>query len=119
VPGQVLFIGLLGHHRLPGGTEVVDEADERPLLLLCVSALSFSWIEAPYDGAMYAQFPLAIPRMPSWWPLKRTATRGRSVALSLAAVVVIGNLLYGLVFAPHLITKLAGWVNVGPSTATP
>lgn len=211
-----------------------------PLLLLCVSALSFSWIEAPYDWAMYAQFPQAIPRMPSWWPLnmtwgglpspvpvgymsyfalpaviasaiagrlhrrlgwrrpltllttglvtgfcwaflfnailgahfgvfyygkvigglalwegsvhqypiydsiamgvqvmvftyllgrtdtqgrslieawadKRTATRGRTVVLSLAAVVVIGNLLYGLVFAPHLITKVAGWVNVGPS----
>jgi len=29
VPGQVLLIGLLGHHRLPGGAEVVDEADER------------------------------------------------------------------------------------------
>lgn len=211
-----------------------------PLLLLCVSAMSFSWIEAPYDWAMYAQFPPAIPRMPSWWPLnmtwgglpapvpvgymsyfalpaviaaaigrqlherkgwarpvtllttglvvgfcwafvfnailgaqlgvfhygkvigglalwegtahqypiydsvamgiqmmvftyllgrtdaqgrtlieawadKRTSSRPRSIVLSLAAVVVIGNLLYGLVFAPHLITKLAGWVNVGPS----
>lgn len=211
-----------------------------PLLLLCVSALSFSWIEAPYDWAMYAQFPAAIPRMPSWWPLNmtwgglpspvpvgymsyfalpaviaaaiagglhrrlgrhrpailltaglvtgfcwaflfnailgahfgvfyygkvigglalwqgtrhqypiydsiamgvqvmvftyllgrtdergrslieawadnRTANRRQAVALSLAAVIVIGNLLYGLVFAPHLITKLAGWVNVGPT----
>ena len=28
-----------------------------PLLLLCISAISFSWIEAPYDWAMYAQFP--------------------------------------------------------------
>ena len=40
-----------------------------PLMLLCISAISFSWIEAPYDWAMYAQFPPAIPRMPSWWPL--------------------------------------------------
>jgi hypothetical protein len=42
------------------------------LLLLCISAISFSWIEAPYDWAMYAQFPPAIPRMPSWWPLNLT-----------------------------------------------
>ncbi|HSW13778.1 MAG TPA: spirocyclase AveC family protein [Solimonas sp.] len=42
------------------------------LLLLCISAISFSWIEAPYDWAVYAQFPTAIPRMPSWWPLNMT-----------------------------------------------
>ncbi|PTU30502.1 spirocyclase AveC family protein [Stenotrophobium rhamnosiphilum] len=42
------------------------------LMLLCISAISFSWIEAPYDWAMYAQFPAAIPRMPSWWPLNMT-----------------------------------------------
>jgi hypothetical protein len=43
-----------------------------PVLLLCISAISFSWIEAPYDWAMYAQFPPALPRMPSWWPLNMT-----------------------------------------------
>jgi hypothetical protein len=211
-----------------------------PLLLLCISAISFSWIEAPYDWAMYAQFPPAIPRMPSWWPLNmtwgglpssvpigyvqyfvlpavigaalgrwvsakfewrrpitllivgwivgfcwallfnaglgahlgifyygrvipglglwegskhqypiydaiamgvqmmvftyllgRTDSEGRNVidmwadqrstsrrgsaALSIAAVVLIGNVLYGAVFAPHLITKLGGWVTAGPS----
>src|SRR3954451_22165111 len=43
-----------------------------PLLLLCISAISFSWIEAPYDWAMYAQFPPALPRMPSWSPLNMT-----------------------------------------------
>lgn len=43
-----------------------------PLLLVCISAISFSWIEAPYDWAMYAQFAPAIPRMPSWWPLDMT-----------------------------------------------
>ena len=43
-----------------------------PLLLLCISAISFSWVEAPYDWAVYAQFPPAIPRMPSWWPLNMT-----------------------------------------------
>jgi hypothetical protein len=36
-----------------------------PLLLLCISAISFSWIEAPHDWAVYAQFPPALPRMPS------------------------------------------------------
>lgn len=43
-----------------------------PLLLVCISAISISWIEAPYDWAVYAQFPPAIPRMPSWWPLDMT-----------------------------------------------
>jgi Spirocyclase AveC-like len=43
-----------------------------PLLLVCIAAISFSWIEAPYDWAMYAQFPPAIPRMPGWWPLDMT-----------------------------------------------
>jgi hypothetical protein len=43
-----------------------------PLLLLCISAISFSWVEAPYDWAVYAQFPPSIPRMPSWWPLNMT-----------------------------------------------
>ena len=43
-----------------------------PLLLVCISAASFSWIEAPYDWAMYAQFPPALPRMPDWWPLNMT-----------------------------------------------
>jgi len=211
-----------------------------PLLLVCISAISISWIEAPYDWAMYAQFPSAIPRMPSWWPLNltwgglpasvpsgyvsyfgtpaligaalgrrvsarfdwrrpttlltvgffvgfvwaflfngvfgarlgvfyygrvipglalwqgtkhqyplydavamgvqmmvftyllgRTDADGRNVigawaeristnrlrssALSIAGVILIGNVLYGAVFAPHLVTKLQGWVNTGPS----
>jgi hypothetical protein len=43
-----------------------------PLLLVCISAISFCWIEAPYDWAVYAQFPPAIPRMPGWWPLNMT-----------------------------------------------
>jgi hypothetical protein len=211
-----------------------------PLLLLCISALSFSWIEAPYDWAMYAQFPPELPRMPSWWPLNmtwgglplavpigymsyflvpaligsslgrrvaaglgwrrpvtlltvglivgfcwaflfngmlgarlgnfsygyvipglalsegtpqqyplydalamgvqmmvftyllgrtdaqgrnvieawadnRSTTRWKSSVLSIVAVIVIGNGLYGAVFAPHLATKLGGWVTSGPS----
>lgn len=44
----------------------------QPLLLVCIAAVSISWIEAPYDWAMYAQFAPAIPRMPSWWPLNMT-----------------------------------------------
>src|ERR1700757_3226320 len=211
-----------------------------PLLLLCISAISFSWIEAPYDWAMYAQFPPALPRMPSWWPLNmtwgglpssvpvgyigyfvlpavigaalgrwlsarsqrggpitllivglvvgfcwalffnavigarlgvfyygyvipglglfegtkhqypiydalamgvqmmvftyllaRTDSEGRNVIemwsdkvsksraqstiLSIVAVVIVGNLVYADVFAPHLITKLGGWVTSGPT----
>ncbi|WP_326547253.1 spirocyclase AveC family protein [Mycolicibacterium sp. ND9-15] len=212
-----------------------------PLLLVSISAISFSWIEAPYDWAMYAQFPPALPRMPSWWPLnmtwggglpssvpigyiayfvvpavigaalgrrlirrfgwrrpqtllivgllvgfcwallfngffgprlgvfyygyvipglaifegskfqypiydaiamglqmmvftyllgrtdaqgrnaievwadKRTTSRVGSSLLSIAAVVVVGHLMYGAVFAPHLVTKLAGYVTSGPT----
>jgi Spirocyclase AveC-like len=211
-----------------------------PLLLLCISALSFSWIEAPYDWAMYAQFPPALPRMPSWWPLnmtwgglpssvpigymsyfvlpaiigtwlgrwlsakfhwrgpitlltvglvvgfcwaflfnaitgarlgnfsygyvipglalwegtkhqyplydslamgvqmmvftyllgrtdaegrnvievwadKRSSSRFQASVLSIVAIVLVGNVLYGAVFAPHLVTKLGGWVTAGPT----
>lgn len=43
-----------------------------PLLLVCISAISFCWIEAPYDWAVYAQFPPEIPRMPAWWPVNLT-----------------------------------------------
>ena len=43
-----------------------------PLLPICLAAAAISWIEAPYDWAVYAQFPTAIPRMPSWWPLDMT-----------------------------------------------
>jgi len=211
-----------------------------PLLLLSFAAISFSWIESPYDWAMYAQFPPALPRMPSWWPLnmtwgglpssvplgyigyfclpatigaavgrrlvarfgwrqpvtfltvglvvgfcwallfnaglgahlgvfyyayvipglglfegtlhqypiydaiamgiqmmvftyllgrtdsegrniveawadKRTKSRVQSSVLSVVTVIVFGNLLYGAVFAPHLITKLTGLVTVGPT----
>ncbi len=218
----------------------VRQRRAHPLLLLCISAISFSWIEAPYDWAMYAQFPPAIPRMPSWWPLnmtwgglplfvpigyisyfvlpavtgaalgrwssgkfgwrrpttllivglvvgfcwalffngflgaklgvfyygrvipglairegtthqyplydslamgiqmmvftyllgrtdaqgrnvietwadKRSKTRLQASIVSVVAIVVIGNLLYSAVFAPHLVTKLGGWVTAGPT----
>ncbi|OBI35550.1 spirocyclase AveC family protein [Mycobacterium colombiense] len=211
-----------------------------PLLLLSISAISFSWIESPYDWAMYAQFPPALPRMPAWWPLnvtwgglpssvpigyisyfaipaligaalgrwltaefgwrrpitlltvglavgfcwafvfnavtgaqfgnfyygyvipglaifegtkhqyplydslamgiqmmvftyllgrtdsekrnvieawaeKRVGSRLQASALSIVVVVVMGNLLYAAVFAPHLITKLGGYVTAGPT----
>jgi hypothetical protein len=211
-----------------------------PLLLVCISAAAISWIEAPYDWAMYAQFPPAIPRMPDWWPLdmtwgglpaavppgyiayfvlpaviaaalgrrmsagfgwrrpialltvgfavgflwaflfnalvgarlgvfhygrvipglalwegtkhqyplydalamalqmmvfayllgrtdaegrtliqvwadSRTRTRLQSALLSVVAVVVVGHAVYGAVFAPHLVTKLAGKVTAGPT----
>ncbi|NGY06260.1 spirocyclase AveC family protein [Solimonas terrae] len=63
--GAVVFvaIGLLLSYR---------RGRPHALLLVCISAISFSWIEAPYDWAMYAQFPPAIPRMPAWWPLNMT-----------------------------------------------
>ena len=211
-----------------------------PLLLVCIAAISISWIEAPYDWAVYAQFAPAIPRMPSWWPLnltwrglpasvppgyisyfvlpavigaavgrrlssrfqwrapttllstgfgvgflwaflfngilgarlgvfyygrvipglalwqgtkhqypvydavamgvqmmvftyllgrtdddgrtvieawadRRSTSRVRSALQSVAGIVVVGNVLYGSVFAPHLVAKLAGWETAGPT----
>lgn len=76
-----------------------------PLLLVCISAMSISWIEAPYDWAVYAQFPPAIPRMPSWWPLNMTWG-------GLPAAVPPGYIAYfvlpavtGVFLARQLITK--------------
>lgn len=59
-----------------------------PLLLVCVAAMSISWIEAPYDWAVYAQFPPELPRMPSWWPLNMTWGGG------LPSAVPIGYIAY-------------------------
>jgi ABC-type Fe3+-siderophore transport system permease subunit len=49
------------------------------------------------------------------WSDKIGKTRLQSSILSIVAVVVIGNLLYGAVFAPHLATKLGGDVTSGPT----
>lgn len=57
-----------------------------PLLLVSISAISFSWIEAPYDWAMYAQFPPALPRMPSWWPMNFTWGGGLPSAVPIGYV---------------------------------
>jgi uncharacterized protein DUF5135 len=65
------YVGGLGFVAL-GVILSVRRGRLHPLLLVCISALSFSWIEAPYDWAVYAQFPPAVPRMPSWWPLDMT-----------------------------------------------
>ena len=46
---------------------------------------------------------------------KRSTSRLQSSLLSIIAVVIIGNVLYGAVFAPHLATKLGGWVTAGPT----
>ena len=49
------------------------------------------------------------------WADKKSNSRLQSSVLSIVAVVVVGHLVYGSVFAPHLITKLGGWVTAGPS----
>ncbi|WP_068272233.1 spirocyclase AveC family protein [Aldersonia kunmingensis] len=63
--GGILFLGF-------GVYLSIRRRGIHPLLLVSIAAVSISWIEAPYDWAMYAQFPTAIPRMPSWWPLNKT-----------------------------------------------
>ena len=49
------------------------------------------------------------------WADNRSKTRLQSSVLSIIAVIAVGNVLYAAVFAPHLATKLGGWVTAGPT----
>lgn len=46
------------------------------------------------------------------WSDSKTRSRSAAGVLSVVSFIVIGHAVYGAVFAPHLITKLAGLVNV-------
>ncbi len=77
--GGILFLAL-------GVYLSVRRGRLHPLLLVSISAISFSWIEAPYDWAVYAQFPPELPRMPSWWPLNMTWGGGLPSAVPIGYV---------------------------------
>ena len=49
------------------------------------------------------------------WADRLAKSRLQSGVLSVIAVVIVGNVLYASVFAPHLATKLGGWMNSGPT----
>ena len=49
------------------------------------------------------------------WAESRSRSRVGSSILSVIAVVVIGNVVYSAVFAPHLVTKSGGWVTTQPA----
>jgi hypothetical protein len=49
------------------------------------------------------------------WSDKVAKTKFQSAVVSVVAVVVIGNVLYGAVFAPHFVTKQLGYVTSGPN----
>jgi hypothetical protein len=49
------------------------------------------------------------------WASRRSMSSLRSTFLSVLGVVLIANLLYGAVFAPHLTAKLEGWETTGPA----
>ena len=49
------------------------------------------------------------------WAAAKSPSASRSTVLSVVGVVVIANLVYGAVFAPHLVTKLEGQVTAGPT----
>jgi hypothetical protein len=51
------------------------------------------------------------------WADSKSESRLRSSLLSIAAVVVIGHVVYLSVFAPHLATKLLRLQTVGPTEA--
>ena len=48
------------------------------------------------------------------WSDKLSKTRVQSAIVSVITVIVLGNVLYGAVFAPHLVTKQMGLVTSGP-----
>ena len=97
IPGAIAFvvIGLILSFR---------RGRLHPLLLVCISAMSISWIEAPYDWAVYAQFPPALPRMPSWWPLNWTWGGG------VPECVPVGYMFY-MCFPALISVALARWLN--------
>ena len=47
------------------------------------------------------------------WSDKVSKTRAQAAVVSIVTVIVIGNVLYASVFAPHLITKQLGYVTSG------
>jgi hypothetical protein len=49
------------------------------------------------------------------WAAKRSKNLRQETLLSVVAVIVVGHVVYGAVFAPHLVTKLGGWVTSGPT----
>jgi hypothetical protein len=49
------------------------------------------------------------------WADRTSTSRLGSSVLAVLGVVVLANLLYGAVFAPHFVAKLEGWDNAGPS----
>jgi hypothetical protein len=49
------------------------------------------------------------------WADTRSKSRTGSALLSVVAMIVAGHLAYGAVFAPHLATKLGGYVTSGPT----
>jgi len=49
------------------------------------------------------------------WADSKSKNRYRSSLLSIAAVIVIGHIIYLSVFAPHLATKLLHLQTVGPT----
>lgn len=49
------------------------------------------------------------------WADSKARGRLQSSFLSIAAVIVLGHAVYGSVFAPHLVTKISGLVDAGPT----
>ena len=49
------------------------------------------------------------------WAESKSPSRLLSTVLSVFGVIVIANLFYGAVFAPHLTAKLEGWETAGPT----
>jgi hypothetical protein len=49
------------------------------------------------------------------WAESKSNSRLQSAFLSIAAVIVLGHAVYVAVFAPHLVTKMSGLVDAGPT----
>lgn len=106
IPLLLLIVSLAGaiSFLLAGIVLSVRRGSPHPLLLVCIAALSISWIEAPYDWSMYVEFPPGVPRMPTWWPLNLTWGGG------LPQVAIPGYMFYFVL--PALISvPLSRWAS--------
>ena len=89
------------------------------------------WEGTKHQYPLYDALAMGVQMMVFTYILGRTDPQGRTIIdvwadakangrvqsafLSIAAVIVLGHVVYASVFAPHLITKGSGLVNAGPT----
>ena len=104
-------LGVFAYGRVIGGLALWQGTKHQyPLydaLAMGVQAMVFTYILGRTDAQGRTVIDI--------WADARSHGRVQSALLSVAAVVLLGNVVYAAVFAPHLATKLTGQVDAGPS----